>query len=417
MRKVVVGAALALAVISAGMSARAQNGATAPSTPTLTVPEFTDALKNRRTDTRALAVRVQTWFGADNLKRGPNPKTNELTIVWAIETTPGQGAPRVVSDDGEFSLPLQRIGTTNVYAATASLPEGATVRWAYEVNGTRVGDFRTTEVYSTDPDLRPTPNVPKGTLTPMPPFKSKIYDGTTRNWWVYVPANYKPDGLPLAVMVYQDGAGPKNDVPTVLDNLIAKGDIPPMAAVFIDPGKFESNDRSNRSVEYDTLSDRYVRFLLEEILPETERAMNIKLRQDGAGRGISGVSSGGICAFTAAWEKPDQFSKVVSGVGSFVNLQGGSTGIGGGHNYPTLIRKSKNNPKPIRVFLSDGANDLDNPFGNWPLANKQMVRALDWAGYDYRFVFGMGFHGGRFSSALMPEALRYVWHDEAPPKR
>ena len=169
--------------------------------------------------------------------------------------------------------------------------------------------------------------------------------------------------------------------------------------------------------EYDTLSDRYVRFLLEEILPETEKTMNIKLRQDGAGRGISGVSSGGICAFTAAWEKPDQFTRVQSGVGSFVNLQGGSTGIGGGHNYPTLIRKSKNNVKPIRVFLSDGTNDLDNPFGNWPLANKEMVRALDWAGYDYRYVLGFGYHGGRFNQVLMAQSLRYLWRDEVPVKK
>jgi enterochelin esterase family protein len=126
------------------------------------------------------------------------------------------------------------------------------------------------------------------------------------------------------------------------------------------------------------------------------------------------VSSGGICAFTVAWEHPEAFRKVASGVGSFVNLQGGATGIGGGHNYPILIRKSVGNdktipPKPIRVYLSDGANDLDNPFGNWPLANQYMAKSLAWAGYDHKFVYGNGFHSGRYSQYLMPDTLRWLW--------
>jgi enterochelin esterase family protein len=149
--------------------------------------------------------------------------------------------------------------------------------------------------------------------------------------------------------------------------------------------------------------------LLTEILPEVEKT--VKLKQDAASRAICGASSGGIAAFTVAWEKPDAFHKVVSFIGSFVNLQGGETGIGGGHNYPVLIRKTRGNPKPIRVFLQDGANDLDNPFGNWPLANQQMQKALAFAGYDHKFVYGNGFHSDRHGRAIFPDVLRWLWRD------
>jgi enterochelin esterase family protein len=385
------------------------NGQSAPLP--LSTSELMEQVAKR--NAKQLPDRLRQAFGQNNLPSGV-ARTSELSIIWAIEK-PGLAKgqePHVVSEDREFDLTLRRIGDSDIYAEVVSLPEGAAIRYAFEVNGKREGDFRQTEVYTTDPDNRPSPQVPKGTVTQMPPWKSQIYAGTVRDWWVYVPAQYKADGPPACVMVYQDGSGPKNDVPVVLDNLIARGELPVMAAVFINPGRFEEGDRSNRSVEYDTLSDKYARFLLEEILPEVEKT--IKLRKDAAGRGIAGVSSGGICAFTAAWEKPDQFSKVLSAVGSFVNLQGGQTGIGGGHNYPTLIRKSRGNVKPIRVYLSDGSNDLDNPFGHWPLANQQMVRALDWAGYDYKFVYGQGFHGGRFGQALMPQSLKWLWRSEAP---
>src|SRR5262249_55013639 len=157
----------------------------------------------------------------------------------------------------------------------------------------------------------------------MPKWKSKVFEGTSRDWWIYVPAQYS-DEKPACVMVFQDGGGYKDFVPTVFDNLIARKDIPVTVGVFINPGTFE-NGRSNRSFEYDTLSDQYARFILEEMLPETEKGANVKLRRDAAGRAISGISSGGICAWTVAWEKPDQFSKVLSWVGSFTNIASGKT--------------------------------------------------------------------------------------------
>jgi enterochelin esterase family protein len=209
-------------------------------------------------------------------------------------------------------------------------------------------------------------------------------------------------------MVWQDGGGAKNYVPVVLDNLIHKGAIPATVAVFINPGAF-ADGRSNRSFEYDTLSDQYARFLLEEILPEVEKGVN--LRQDADGRAIAGISSGGICAFTAAWERPDRFGKVLSWVGSFTGiaarLEDGRLSRPGGNDYPVIIRKSA--PKPIRVFLQDGSRDLDNEHGNWPLANQEMERALAYKGYDYRFVFGHGFHSDRHGRAILPDSLRWLW--------
>ena len=205
-------------------------------------------------------------------------------------------------------------------------------------------------------------------------------------------------------MVFQDGAGYKDFVPTVFDNLIAKGEMPVTVGIFIQPGTF-ANGRSNRSFEYDTLSDQYARFLLEEILPEVEKTT--KLRHDAEGRAIAGISSGGICALTVAWERPDEFSKVLSWVGSFTNIASGKTGREGGHNYEAMIRKTPK--KPIRVFLQDGSHDLDNNNGNWPLANQQMAKSLDFAKYDYKFVYGEGFHSQpprpRDPARLAPLAL------------
>ncbi|WP_422927986.1 alpha/beta hydrolase [Singulisphaera sp. PoT] len=364
-----------------------------------------------------LAKSVRDWFGKDELTRGARPKVDALDVAWAIETTEPQDGVRVVSQDGTHQFPLLRIGQTHAYAAHISLPEGAALRWVYEVGGKRVdrrGNRGTNdlEVYTEHADSRPRPDVPKGTLTQPPAWKSKVFAGTTRDWWVYVPeqAKAKPDE-PSCVMVFQDGAGYKDFVPTVFDNLIAQGDMPVTVAIFINPGQLPGPEgRRQRSVEYDTLSDAYTRFLLEEILPEVEKT--VKLRHDPESRAIAGISSGGICAWTVAWERPDAFSKVLSWVGSFTNIASGKTVREGGHNYEALIRKTPK--KPIRVFLQDGANDLDNANGNWPLANQQMAKSLAFAGYDYQFVYGQGFHSNRHGRAIMPDSLRWLWRDLAP---
>jgi enterochelin esterase family protein len=237
----------------------------------------------------------------------------------------------------------------------------------------------------------------------MASWRSNIFPNTTRDWWVYVPAQYNPAN-PAAVMIFQDGAGARQYVVPVLDNLIAKGDIPVMVGIFLEPGG-TTNPRNNRSYEYDRLSDQYARFLLEEILPEVQKTVN--LRQDAAGRGIAGQSSGAIAAFTAAWERPNEFSKVLSGIGSYVNLQPGPSGKEGGHNYQVMVRQ--NPPKPIRVFLQDGENDQDAVWGNWFLANTALAQSLGWAGYDYTFVQGKGYHSNGHMRAILPDAMRWLW--------
>lgn len=263
-----------------------------------------------------------------------------------------------------------------------------------------------TSIYKYGPDSEEQPGVPRGTVTKMPVWKSKVFDGTERDWWIYVPAQY--DGkTPACVMVFQDGVSYQDAkgvyrTPIVFDNLIHKKQMPVTIGIFLNPGTFPSQTggkgRSNRSFEYDTLSPQYAKFLEQEILPEVEKKYS--LRKDAASRAIGGISSGGICAFTVAWERPDLFSKVLSHVGSFTNIRGGDV-------YPGKIRKTAK--KPIKVFLQAGKKDLDNAAGSWPLGNLQMEAALKFKGYDHKFVMGEEGHNGRHGGAILPESLRWLW--------
>ena len=273
---------------------------------------------------------------------------------------------------------------------------------------------REKELYKLGPDSEYHEGVPKGTVTKVH-WVSHIFAKTERDYWVYVPAQYDKE-KPTALMVFQDGGGYQNDkggyrATVVFDNLIHKKEIPRVIGIFINQGTFPAEKEgakpvSNRNFEYDTLSDQYARFLLEEILPEVGKTLN--LSKDPKDRAIGGASSGGICAFTVAWEKPDQFGKVLSHVGSFTNIRGG-------HAYEALIRSTKP-AKPIKVFLQDGSNYLDNQFGNWPLANQQMAAALKFSKYDYKFVFGEGKHSGVHGGAILPESLKWLWSDRVAEK-
>jgi len=260
--------------------------------------------------------------------------------------------------------------------------------------------------YLLGPDSQRQPGVPHGIVTQQE-WRSTIFPGTIRNYWVYVPVQFTPD-QPANVMVFQDGGGYVSEtgetrVPIVFDNLIHQGRLPVTIGIFIDPGHFPpvaagTNPVSNRSFEYDTLSDQYVRFLLEEILP----AVNEKypLTTDPDRRAIGGASSGGICAFTAAWQRPDAFRKVLSHVGSFADIRGG-------HVYPFLVRKTPR--KPIRVYLQAGANDLDRDWGDWALASLAMASAFNFAGYDYHLEYGDGEHNTIQAGAILPESLCWLW--------
>jgi len=265
------------------------------------------------------------------------------------------------------------------------------------------------ENYPVDPDSLRQEGVPVGTVTKHRWESTAFFPGTVRDYWIYVPAQYKAD-TPAAVMVFQDGGGYVNEkgsfkTPIVFDNLIHKGQMPVTIGIFLNPGVLPASaegatPRRNRSFEYDSLGNRYASFLLREILPSVGTQYN--LTEDPEMRAIGGISSGGICAWTVAWERPDAFRKVLSHVGSFTNIRGG-------HVYPARIRKAEH--KPIRVFLQEGENDLDNLFGSWPLANRQMAAALKFAGYDYKFVMGQGGHNSRHGGAILPESLRWLWQD------
>jgi gluconolactonase len=264
--------------------------------------------------------------------------------------------------------------------------------------------------YPPGPDSKPQPDAPKGEVLKFSFERSKIFPGTVRDYWVYVPAQYTPD-KPACVYVNQDGI--QWQAPTVFDNLIYKKEMPVTIGVFVMHGRVKAADdnaaldRFNRSYEYDGLGDHYARFLLEELLPEVETKKTadgrpIRLSHNGNDRAIGGSSSGAICAFTAAWERPDAFSRVFSAIGTYVGLRGGD-------RYPTLIRKYE--PKPIRIFLQDGAQDLNIYGGDWWMANQTMERALMFAGYEVQHVWGEGAHNGNHGTAIFPDAMRWLWKD------
>jgi len=269
---------------------------------------------------------------------------------------------------------------------------------------------QTTDNYQPGPDSKPQPGVPKGEVIKLNFDKSKIFPDTARDYWIYIPAQYNPD-KPACVFICQDGI--RWEAPTVFDNLIYKKEIPIMIGVFVAPGVVKTAnangalDRFNRSFEYDGLGDGYARFLLDELLPEVETKKTsdgrvIRLSHEGNDRLIAGASSGAIAAFTAAWERPDAFTRVFSSIGTFVDLRGGM-------RYPSLIRRYE--PKPIRVFLQDGSGDLNIYGGDWWMANQTMERALVFAGYEVEHVWGDGGHTGKHATAIFPDALRWLWKD------
>lgn len=256
--------------------------------------------------------------------------------------------------------------------------------------------------------------VPKGEVIKFTFEKSGIFPGTFRDCWIYVPAQYRPD-KPACVYVNQDGIQWKT--PTVFDNLINSKEMPITIGVFVTPGRVKANndqtanDRFNRSFEYDGLGDAYARFILNEILPEVEKhtasdGRAIHLSKSGNDRAIGGSSSGAVCAFTAAWEKPNEFSRVFSAIGTYVGLRGAD-------RYPVLIRKYE--PKPIRIFMQDGANDNNVYAGDWWKANESMERSLTFAGYEVQHIWGQGKHSSEQGTAIFPTAMRFLWKNWPAP--
>jgi enterochelin esterase-like enzyme len=263
-------------------------------------------------------------------------------------------------------------------------------------------------LYKLGPDSQRKEGVPKGIVSKYE-WQSKLYNNF-REYYVYVPAQYDST-KPAALMVFQDGHAYLNDsgdfrAPIVYDNLIFQKKLPVTICLFVNPGH-SSKDypenrfrASNRADEYDVLNDKYATMLIDEIIPELKKKFNIS--NDPKMHGIGGLSSGAICAFTAAWERTDYFHKVLSHIGSYTNIRGG-------HSYPFIIRNHKK--KDIKIFMQDGSNDLNNEFGDWWLANLQMESALKFKSYDFKFEKGVGTHSGKHGGSILPESLIWLWSD------
>ena len=270
------------------------------------------------------------------------------------------------------------------------------------------------DTYPPHPDATRRDGVPSGRLDGPHEFRSDLFPGTVRNYWVWVPAGYDDRTGPVAQIIVQDGLGKAKGwhIPETMDNLIDDGGMPLAVGIFVDHGKVPppagapegAQPRYNRSFEYDSMGPRYADFLTGELLPTIAQAYD--LSTDPSDRMLVGSSSGGIAAFTAAWERPDEFRRVFCAVGTFVGLRGGN-------EYPTLIRKTE--PKPLRIFLQDGSNDLDIYAGGWWTANQSMLAALEYADYDVKHVWGTGGHNGKHAAAIFPDAMRWLWRDYPVP--
>lgn len=373
------------------------------------VVELKQAL-DASTDASKLAPMVLKMFGKQSLAMGKaGAKVEKTTAAWAvISASPVQ----VIEGKGKVLGEMKKINDEGLQVLALDLPNFREFDYRLESNGMALlaGTIRI-EHYEMPPEAKANASVPEGRLEKFEWKDSKVFPNTVRDVTVYIPAQYDV-AKPACLMVWQDGtrhADPNGQpgqlrATRVFDTLIAKNEMPVTIGVFIDPGRKltqKAGDKAaNRGFEYDSLGDAYARFVIQEILPEVKQRYSLTWSDQPEDHAIAGGSSGGICAFTAAWERPDQFRKVLSWVGSFVNLRGG-------HVYPAMVRKTER--KPLRIYLLDGDNDLDNPFGNWPLANQNMAASLKYMGYDYRFDYGHCFHGSKGMSASLPEALRWLW--------
>ncbi len=358
-------------------------------------------VRKTKSDSKAKSIKIYMQEGKDDL--------NNLFGNWPLANQDLAAALQFAGY--QHKLVMTEGGHSGAWGGE-QLPDALRWLWSDDSKTTEPAPTQTAPQWQPHPDAVRRDDVPHGTIEKMQPWESEILQNTVRDWSVYVPAQYQKE-QPAALMIFQDGQSFSNEkgrwrVPIVLDNLIARGDMPPTIAIFINPGHDKSIPRrpggkaSNRSLEYDSLGDRYARFLLEEIIPEVEK--NYNLSPDPAMRAIGGSSSGAICAFTVAWERPDAFQKVYSNVGSFTNLRGGNV-------YPSLIRKTEQ--KPLRVYMADTSGDVDNAFGSWPWSNRLMASALQYMGYDLRFDWAEGYgHNADFGGSHFPEAMKWLWRNE-----
>jgi enterochelin esterase-like enzyme len=381
----------------------------------------------------ALCDAIAAAFEAKDLREGTAWAGHGPDFFFATEAP---SKPDLLID-GSAGPAMQKVENTDLWYAPARIEQvGKLHSFYYIVSGTNFGGKLDVPAFGPLSYLQA--GVPSGTLSSKITHTSKIYDGMKSDYWIYVPAQYRPE-TPAALMVFQDGEwytdrNGNNPALNVIDNLIAQKKIPVMICVFINPGDISDSpgtptynfvkaygDKwhrtlkdSMRSTLYDTVSDRYVRFLHDEVLADVAAKYNI--RKDAYSRAITGLSSGAICSFNAAWQMPDQFSRVISWIGSFASIQWKEDPniTEGGQDYPDkILREPKRN---IRVWLQDGSEDLDLRYGNWPLANLRMANALKAQGYDFHFSFGKGSHNAGHGAAEFPAEMVWLWRDYDPSK-
>jgi len=355
-------------------------------------PAFSQALRDTLTADAIAKGAAVTGYGAD--------------FIFATDAA---SAPDLYIDDTRSGT-LQRVDG-NLWFTQAKLTPGTSHNFYYMVGGQRTGGK--TDIAAFTPDSYAQPGVPQGTLSEKMVHTSKIYDGMQSDWWIYVPAQYNA-ATPAALMVWHDGQGLANrtapaNALNVFDNLTAQKKIPVMIQVFIAPGKI--GDKAMRSIEYDTVSDKYPRFVRDEIMPLVYAKYNV--RRDGYSRAAAGNSSGGISSFNMAWFQPDQFSRVLMRIASFANLQQNHPGeFDGGNTYPYRVRREEK--RNIRVWSQDGTEDLENPFGSWPSNNINMANSLKFRDYDFHMSWGNGSHNGAQGNAELPEEMVWLWRGYDP---
>lgn len=397
----------------------------------LTAPQLIELARSNRAGLRDA---VSATFDPKDLKAGTAWIGHGPQFFFATEA-PSQ--PELFIDDAPGPR-MQPIEGSALWYAPATIAQAGTLHaFYYKVNGAKFGGRL--DVPAFGPLSYLPPGVPSGVLSPKIVHTSKIYDGMQSDYWVYVPAQYDPK-TPAALMVFQDGSGytnrnGNNPALNVIDNLIAQKKIPVMICVFINPGDITDSpgtptynfvkaysDKwhrtlkdSMRSTLYDTVSGRYARFLNEEILADVQAKYNI--RGDPYSRAITGLSSGGICSFNAAWYMPEKFSRVITWIGSFTAIQWKEdpNNADGGQDYPEkVLREPRRN---IRVWLQDGSEDQENDrYGSWPLANVRLSNALKLHGYDFHFSFGKGTHNSGHGAAEFPAEMTWLWRDYDPAK-
>jgi len=334
-------------------------------------------------------------------------------FLFAVKS---EAAPTVSIDHGP-PLAMRPVEGTQFWYLLKTLRLGTTHFYSYSAGGRLIGSY---DVAGYNPDSYPRAGVTAGVLSEKMTLQSRIYPGMAANYWVYTNAGVDlQNGAPL--MVWQDGETIVGNLDLlrlrlqiVTDNLVAKKLIPPMVHVLISPGEGgEARGTRMRSIQYDTVSDRYGKYLLEELLPEVEKTY--KIRKDAYSRAVAGASSGAICAFNVAWYFPGQFSRVLSHIGSYSAIQWNpEKGQDGGYIVSYRVRREAR--KNLRVWMSDGADDIENQAGSWPLSNIQLANSLKMKGYDFHFRFGESAHAIAQGALDLPESLVWLWRDYDPPK-